>query len=66
MRVRLTRKLAEQIDGIDLRGCEVGDVLDLPRAEARLLLAEQWALPDTGGRERARRRPVEDDLEEAS
>jgi hypothetical protein len=66
MRVRLTRKLAEQIDGVDLRGCEVGDVLDLPRAEARLLLAERWAVADTGGREPARRRLVEDDWEEAS
>ena len=43
MRVRLTRKLAERIDGIDLRGRRVGDVLELDTAEARLILAETWA-----------------------
>ena len=46
MRVWLTRKFADQIDGVNLQGCEVGDVLDLPHSEARLLLAEEWALPD--------------------
>ena len=44
MRVFLTRKLAECIDGIDLTGCKVGDVLELPSLEARLLIAEQWAI----------------------
>ena len=46
MRVRLTRKHAERIDGVDLRGYEPGDVFDLPKAEADLLLAEQWAVPE--------------------
>jgi hypothetical protein len=46
MKVRLTRKLADWIDGVDLRLGRVGDVLDLPRAQARLLVAEQWAVPD--------------------
>lgn len=45
MRVRLTRKLAERIDGIDLSGRSVGDVLDLPDREALCLIAEGWALP---------------------
>ena len=45
MRVRLTRKFAEQLDGVDLRAHDVGDVLDLPEREARLLLAEEWAEP---------------------
>jgi hypothetical protein len=44
MRVRLTRKLAERIDDIDLTRNRVGDVLDLPAAEARLLVAEEWAI----------------------
>jgi hypothetical protein len=44
--VRLTRKLAERIDGVDLAGFHVGDVLDLPPEEARLLLAEAWAIAD--------------------
>jgi len=42
--VRLTRKYAERIDGIDLRGRQPGDLLDLSPAEARLLIAEQWAI----------------------
>jgi hypothetical protein len=46
MRVRLTRKFAAQIDGVDLDGYEVGDTLDLPPAEARLLLLEEWAVPE--------------------
>jgi hypothetical protein len=43
MKVRLTKKLAECIDGVDLSDSHVGDVLDLSEAEARLLIAEQWA-----------------------
>ena len=46
MKVRLTRKHAERIDGIDLSGHEVGDMLDLPADEARLIVAEEWAHPD--------------------
>ena len=46
VRVRLTRKLADEIDGVDLTGRRVGDVFDLPTSEARLLLAERWALPE--------------------
>jgi hypothetical protein len=46
VRVRLTRKLADEIDGVNLSGRRVGDVLELPTEEARLLMAENWALPD--------------------
>jgi hypothetical protein len=46
MKVRLTRKHAEFIDGVDLRGHEPGDVLDLPPENARLLVVEQWAVPE--------------------
>ena len=45
MKVRLTRKLAEQLDGVDLSPYEVGDVLDLSAPDARLLIAERWADP---------------------
>jgi hypothetical protein len=45
MQVRLTRKLAETIDGVDLSRRVVGDVLDLPQREAQMLLAEGWASP---------------------
>ena len=44
MRVRLVKKFAEMIDGIDLRGRQVGELLDVSPGEARLLLAEQWAV----------------------
>ncbi len=43
MRVRLTRKLAEYIDGVDLSRWCVGEIVDLPPEEVSLLLAEQWA-----------------------
>lgn len=44
MRVRLTRKLADCIDGVDLRGHEVDEVLDVSPKDARLLMAEEWAI----------------------
>jgi len=43
VRVWLSRKLAEFINGIDLRGRHVGDVLELGAREAALLLAEGFA-----------------------
>lgn len=46
MRVVLTRKLADCVDGVELTGWRVGDVLDLPDQEASLLLAERWAIRD--------------------
>ena len=59
MRVFLTRKHADIIDDVDLKGHYVGDVLDLSEAEARLLVAEEWAKPDrrlepSSGHERRR------------
>lgn len=41
--VRLTRKYAEMINGVDLAGYEVGDILRLPSRDAALLIAEGWA-----------------------
>ena len=46
MKVRLTKKYAEQINGIDLHGRDIGDVLELPPEKARLVLAEEWAIPE--------------------
>ena len=43
MIVRLTRKLAERIDGVDLKGKRVGQLLNLPLQAARLLILEGWA-----------------------
>ncbi len=43
--VRLTRKHAESLDGVDLSGFNVGDRLELAFREATLLIAEGWAVP---------------------
>jgi hypothetical protein len=42
-RVRLTKKLAEVIDGVDLSRHVVGETLTVSPLEARLLIAEGWA-----------------------
>ncbi len=44
MKVRLTKKLADCIDGVILSGRRVGEVIDLPVNEAQLLVAESWAV----------------------
>ena len=44
--VRLTRKFAEIIDGVDLTNAAVGDRLELSRRDAEVLVAEGWATPD--------------------
>jgi hypothetical protein len=46
MKVVLTRKLADSMDGIDVAAYRVGDVLDLSAAQAQLLVAERWATPE--------------------
>ena len=46
MRVRLTRKLARELNGVDLSNHEVGDVMDLPAGKARLMVAEGWAVQE--------------------
>ena len=43
IRVRLTRKLASYLNGIDVSRCRVGDVIELPEEAARMLIAEGWA-----------------------
>jgi hypothetical protein len=48
------RKLADQIDGVELDGFQVGDVLDLSPSEARLLLLEEWAVPEGRASDRPR------------
>ena len=44
MRVRIVRKLADWVDGIDLSHCGVGDFVDLVERQARIMIAEQWAV----------------------
>lgn len=43
MRVRLTKKLAEIVNGLDLSHCDEGDVIDLPARHAQMLVIEGWA-----------------------
>jgi hypothetical protein len=43
MFVRLTRKLAEVVNGIDISHCAEGDVIELPDSDAQMLIAERWA-----------------------
>jgi len=57
MRVRLTRKLAERLDGVDVSECHVGVELDLSPANARLLVAERWAVALAERRHRNQGRP---------
>jgi len=44
MQIQLVRKLANHLDGIDVSAYRQGDVLDLPRRQAELLIAERWAI----------------------
>jgi hypothetical protein len=60
MRVRLIKKLAEKIDGVDLTGRSVGDLLNLQPREARLLIAEQWAIPGSDSASQLSGRDVPD------
>ena len=55
MRVRLTRRLAERLDGVDVSAHGVGDVFEVTRQEGELLVAEGWAVQIVL---RPRRRPV--------
>ena len=41
--VRLTRKYANMIDGVNLTDAHVGDRLGLPQHDAEMLIAEGWA-----------------------
>jgi hypothetical protein len=43
--VRLTRKYADRLNGVNLVGRDVGDRLPLSSREASLLIAEGWAAP---------------------
>jgi hypothetical protein len=45
IRVRLTKKLASILDGVDVSMLNVGAILELPDSSAALLIAEKWAEP---------------------
>jgi hypothetical protein len=58
--VRLTRKYADVIDGVDLSGAHVGDRLDLSPRDAEILIAEGWAERDTRQRSSSMRAVADD------
>lgn len=59
MKVRLTRKFSNLLNGIDLSRYEKGDILDLSPHDADMLIAEGWAERVEGGpRDRAADRPA--------
>ena len=45
MRIRLTRKFALCLNGVDVSKLQVGDEVDLPERSAMLLVLEGWAEP---------------------
>jgi len=55
MKVRLIRKLADQLDGVNVSQRHVGDILDLRPEQARVLMAEGWATADERRRSSAHR-----------
>jgi hypothetical protein len=55
MRVRLTRKLSETINGLDLSRVRTGQELVLPVRDARMLIAEGWASPLAAAEDSAKR-----------
>ena len=43
MRIKLTRKLSNALNDLDLRPYSVGDVIDLAAPSGEMLVAEGWA-----------------------
>ena len=43
MLVKLTAKLAEMVNGLDLSHCDEGDIIELAEGDARMLILEGWA-----------------------
>jgi hypothetical protein len=44
-KVRLTRKFADRLDGVDLSRAQAGEQIEVTQHEAELLIAEGWAVP---------------------
>ena len=45
VRIKLTRKMSNALNDVDLRPFTVGDVIDLEWSSAEMLVAEGWAEP---------------------
>jgi len=43
VRIRLTRKFARFLNGLDLSAMKVGDIVFLPERDAWMLILEGWA-----------------------
>jgi len=48
-KVRLIRKYAQMINGIDLSAASTGDEIELSPRDAEMLIAEGWAAPIASG-----------------
>ena len=54
-KVRLTRKFAQIINGIDLSRARAGENIELSTRDAQLLIAEGWATPAAEARDQVPR-----------
>ncbi len=45
MRIRLTKKFAKVINGVDLTQARVGRLMNVPDRDGEMLIAEGWAIP---------------------
>ena len=43
--VRLTKKLANVMDGVDVSHARTGDILNVSDSHGKMLIAEEWAEP---------------------
>ena len=43
MYVRLTKKLANVMDGVDVSHARAGDILNMSDSQGEMLIAEDWA-----------------------
>jgi hypothetical protein len=55
VKVRLTRKLAQIINGVDLSKARAGEELELSTRDAQVLIDEGWAAPIHTAHDRAPR-----------
>jgi hypothetical protein len=58
VKVHLTRKFAQRINGIDLSSVQAGDYIDVTEHEAEILMKEGWASPVDTADDRKRRPKV--------
>jgi hypothetical protein len=62
VKVRLTRKFAQMLNGIDLSKCHAGEDIDLSPRDAELLIKEGWASPIDTADDREPHRPKASDV----